>query len=360
MDIYLAVIAAVASSVFTLDLVRDLARRRRPHVAAFAIGIGMFAAATWALAAGLYFGWSGPIYRTFFLFGAVLNIPFLALGSMYLVVGKRAGTVMAIALGGLSAISITLVTTVTFDRDLPASGLPTDIFPPPDVFGPRLLAMIGSISGASLLVLLAVTSVVRFWRSSRSIVVGNSLILAGTVVAAGGGSLLGLGETALFAVSLMVTSIFLWAGYRVTRNARASTRSRRRAPLIVLVGPSTESVERAHAELLMSTLEQRGYEVFCPARDIEQWGDVGYTPAEMMNQTFAQVEKAAAVLVDLSHGYGTVAAGYAAARRIPVVVATPEGHRIPRPLRGVADLEIYYTSNDMIANRLAKVVPLEA
>ena len=91
MESYLAIIAAVAATVFTLDLVRDLAKRRRPHVVAYAIGIGMFAAATWALALGLMLGWSGPIYRTFFLFGAVLNIPFLALGSMYLVVGKRAG-----------------------------------------------------------------------------------------------------------------------------------------------------------------------------------------------------------------------------------------------------------------------------
>jgi hypothetical protein len=357
MESYLAIIAAVAATVFTLDLVRDLAKRRRAHVVAYAIGIGMFAAATWALALGLMLGWSGPIYRTFFLFGAVLNIPFLALGSMYLVVGKRAGTIMAIALGGLSAISITLVTTVAFDRALPASGLPTDIFPPPSTFGPRTLALIGSSSGATILVLLALISVIRFWRSSRKIVIGNSLILAGTVVAAGGGTLLGLGETALFDISLMVTSIFLWSGYRVTKDARAKTRNK--APLIVLVGPSTESRERAHAELLMSQLEQRGYQLFCPARDIEQWGDVGFTPAEIMTQTFAQVEKAAAVLVDLAHGYGTVTAGYAAAKHIPVVVATPEGQRIPRPLRGVADLEIYYSSIDMIANRLAKVVPLE-
>ncbi len=359
MEKYLAVVAAVAATVFTLDLVRDLVRRRRPHVIAYAFGIGMFAAASWALALGLILGWSGPIYRVFFLFGAVLNIPFLALGSMYLVVGKRAGTIMALALGGLSAISITLVSTVPFARDLPASGLPTDIFPPPSTFGPRLLALIGSSSGAAILVLLALISVIRFWRSSRPIVIGNSLILTGTVVAAGGGTLLGLGETALFDVSLMVTSIFLWAGYRVTKDARTKTRTRRKSPLIVLVGPSTESRERAHAELLMSQLEQRGYQVFCPARDIELWGDVGFTPAEIMTQTFAQVEKASAVLVDLAHGYGTVAAGYAAAKRIPVVVATPEGERIPRPLRGVADLEIYYSSIDMIANRLTKVVPLE-
>ena len=32
------------------------------------------------------------MYRIFYLFGAILNIPFLALGSMFLVVGKRSAT----------------------------------------------------------------------------------------------------------------------------------------------------------------------------------------------------------------------------------------------------------------------------
>lgn len=358
MDTTLAAVAAVAATIFTLDLVRDLLGRRRPHTAAYAVGIGMFAAATWALVAGLQLGWSGSVYRTFFLFGAVLNIPFLALGSMYLVVGKRSGTAMALALGGFSAISVTLVTTVPFDRDLPVGGIPTDIFPPPDTFGPRLLAAIGGGAGATILIVLALVSVVRLWRSNRRIVYGNALILAGTLAAAWGGTGVALGEAAGFALSLLVASVLLWAGYRTTRGARRRT-TVTTAPLVVLVGPSTESRERAHAELLITRLEGLGYRVFCPARDVEQWGDVGYSPVDMMRQTFAEVDSAAAVLVDLGHGYGTVTAGYAAAKGIPVVVAAPEGQRIPRPLRGVADLEIYYHSVDAISSRLSAVVPLE-
>jgi hypothetical protein len=223
MDIVLAVVTAVAATAFTLDLVSDHRRSHRPHIAAYATGIGMFAAATWALAVGLAFGWSGPAYRTFFLFGAVLNIPFLALGSMFLVVGPRAGHAMTIALGGLSAISATLVLTVPFAETLPESGVPSEVFAPISEagFGPRLLAAIGSGLGASILIALALVSLFRFWRRSRQIVWGNALIVSGTLAGSTGGTMLGfLGETAAFEISLLATVTLIWAGYRVARGKR--------------------------------------------------------------------------------------------------------------------------------------------
>ncbi len=359
MDTLLAVIAAVAATVFTLDLVRDLVRRPRPHVAAYAVGIGMFAIATWALVYGLANGWSGLPYRIFFLFGAVLNIPFLALGSMYLVIGKRSGTVMTLVLGGLSAISITLVSTVAFERELPASGVPTDIFAPlTDGFGPRFLALIGASGGATILVALALVSLIRFWRANRGIVYGNGLILTGTLVAAWGGAQLALGDDTLFTTSLLITSIFLWAGYRIAKEARVGTRRGKR-PLVFLLGPSIQAADRPRTEMLIQRLESLGYDVFCPPRDIEDWGANVLGPAAYMQDVFATIEKSDALLVDLTNGYGVVATGYAVARRIPVVMAAPEGHGIPGPLRGIADAEIYYGTPDDIASRFAAAFALE-
>lgn len=223
MDIALAVGTAVAASAFTLDLLSDHRSSPRPHIAAYATGVGMFAVATWALAAGLGIGWSGGAYRVFFLFGAVLNIPFLALGSMFLVVGPRAGHAMTIALGGLAAISTTLVLTVPFAEPLPDSGVPSEVFAPISEagFGPRLLAAIGSGLGASILIALALVSLFRFWRRNRRIVWGNALIVAGTLAGSTGGTLLGfLGETAAFELSLLATVTLIWAGYRVARGSR--------------------------------------------------------------------------------------------------------------------------------------------
>src|SRR5690606_31488280 len=105
MDATLGVIGGLASTIFALDLVRDHRRSPKPHVAAHAAGITMFALATWAFVHGTTFGCNRISYRTFFLFGAILNIPVLALGSMFLVVGRRAGHAMAVAVGAIAAIS---------------------------------------------------------------------------------------------------------------------------------------------------------------------------------------------------------------------------------------------------------------
>jgi hypothetical protein len=224
MDGPLALIAGVISTAFTVDLALAYRRRPRPHTAAYAVGMAMFAVATWALAFGLTAGWNGAAYRSFFLFGAILNIPYLALGSMYLVVGSRAGTVMFIIVGAITAISVTLTTTVDFAGSLPPGGIPHDIFPPiSEGFGPRLLAAIGGGTGATVIIVLSVVSIFRFWRSNRRLVAGNVLITAGTLAAGGGGTGLAIGEGAAFALSLLVAVALIWGGYRLAAGARRAT-----------------------------------------------------------------------------------------------------------------------------------------
>jgi hypothetical protein len=215
MDAVLAVAAALAATAFTTDLGWRARNRRRPHLYAYAAGMGMFAVASWALVAGLVFGWSGAAYRTFFLFGAILNVPFLALGSMFLVAGKRAGHIMFLVCGAIAAISVTLTTTVPLAASLPRGGIPSDVFPPPSEFGPRLLAAITGGAGATILVGLALGSVFRFWKVNRRLVAGNGLIVAGVLAAASGGSFLAFGEGASFALSLLAAVSLIWWGYRV-------------------------------------------------------------------------------------------------------------------------------------------------
>jgi MFS family permease len=218
MDSLLAGVAGSAAALFTFDLWRDYQRRPRPHIAAYGAGMTLFAIATWCLFIGVTFGWTGPVYRTFFLFGAVLNIPLLALGSMFLVVGRKSGHVMTIAIGAIAAIATTLTLTVPFQRPLPNSDIPHDMFA--TGFGPRVFAIIGGSAGATILIVLALVSLVRFWKKDRRIVWGSALIVAGTVAAAWGGTVLALGEAGVFALSLLLAVSFIWAGYRVASGRR--------------------------------------------------------------------------------------------------------------------------------------------
>ena len=356
LDSILATAAALAATGFTVDLAVDLARRRRPHVAAYMVGIAMFAVATWALVAGLVAGWNGASYRTFFLFGAILNIPFLALGSVFLVVGPRAGHVFFLLTGALSAVAVTLTTTVPFQRELPSGGIPHDIFPPVDTFGPRLLAVIGGGLGASLLILLSLVSVFRFWRANRRIVYGNLLILAGTLAAAWRGTGLALGEAAGFAASLLVASTLIWAGYRTTRGARNA--SKPTPPRVFLAADSRTPEAREHVRSVLAAMEAAGMTTVFPGRDLEQWGEVGLGNADLMVRSLELAEGCQAVVVDLGHPpeAAGVEAGWAQAKGLPVVVATPEGRRIPRPLRGLATMEVYYVDPGDIVARVKEAL----
>jgi hypothetical protein len=71
-------IIAVAFGLSTFD--RWL-RRHRPHELAWTIALGLFAIASLALWWAEARGWSSASFRVFFLFGAVINVPWLALGT---------------------------------------------------------------------------------------------------------------------------------------------------------------------------------------------------------------------------------------------------------------------------------------
>lgn len=224
MDSSAGLLAASAATLFALDLFGAARERRRPHVIAYAVGMASFALASWALFVGVAFGWDPLTYKAFFLFGAVINIPVLALGSVFLVIGPRTGRFFMALVGGFTLWS-TLVILPAALRVLPVTGIPRggDTF----VAGaPPILAAIGGGVGATLLMVLALVSAVRFWRTDRRIVAGNALIVAGTASAASGGTLLAVtGRTWGFAVSLAGAAILIWAGYRVAAGRRAPVES---------------------------------------------------------------------------------------------------------------------------------------
>ncbi|HLV89992.1 MAG TPA: hypothetical protein VKZ47_02845 [Acidimicrobiia bacterium] len=223
MDSWISFFAGAAATVFAVDLWINYARKPRPHVLAYGIGITMFALATWALFGAMVMGWNPFLYRVFFLFGAVLNIPYLALGSMFLVGGKRAGHIMTVLLGAFSAIAITLVSTVGFQRELPEGGIPHDIFA--SGFGPRMFAAIGGGMGATILIVLALVSIIRFRKTAPRVMWGSLLILLGTLAASAGGTNLALGEASTFALSLFLAATLIFAGYKVASGARRAAKT---------------------------------------------------------------------------------------------------------------------------------------
>ena len=80
----LAFVATAVSSLFAQAMLVRYTRDRRPQDRAWALALAMFALASVALATGTSTGWDKGTFRVFYLFGAVLDVPWLALGTVYL------------------------------------------------------------------------------------------------------------------------------------------------------------------------------------------------------------------------------------------------------------------------------------
>lgn len=83
MAVLAALVATAASGTFCRRLFRrwTLGGRSNPALLAWGISLLMFFLASVALLVGALVGWSSPVFHVFYLFGAVLNVPWLALGS---------------------------------------------------------------------------------------------------------------------------------------------------------------------------------------------------------------------------------------------------------------------------------------
>src|ERR1051326_2405962 len=78
----LSALATLVAVAFTAALFERWLARRRPHELAWAVSLALFTVASGALWLGTARGWDAPTFRVFFLFGAVLNVPYLALGTV--------------------------------------------------------------------------------------------------------------------------------------------------------------------------------------------------------------------------------------------------------------------------------------
>ena len=228
MDILIPVLAATVATGFAIDLVRNWRRRPRPHAGMWALAIGAYALASWALVLGLTAGWGEVSFRLFYWLGAIVNIPFLAAGSVYLVLGPTTGRRFAYGVGIWSLLGAAATWLAPLTGSTATDGIPEgkELFDfiievgGVSVPGPRVFAAVAGGLATLIIVGLAAYSALKFWKSNRRLATGNLLIVFGTLAPAFGGSLTALGEAAGFAVALLIGAVLLWTGYRVATGSR--------------------------------------------------------------------------------------------------------------------------------------------
>ncbi|MDA8374789.1 MAG: hypothetical protein M0Z91_11195 [Actinomycetota bacterium] len=205
-----AAIAALFGLIFAMSTFERWLAKRRRHELAWSISLSMFATAAFALALGAQMGWNPVVFKTFFLFGAILNVPYLALGTVYLHFGQRIGDKVAAAVVLFSFLALGIMVATPLTHPLPLHQLAQGS----KVFGPlpRIFAGVGSGLGAIVVFAGAALSFLR--TNTGRFRISNALIAIGTAITGASGLLNSVfGAMTAFAVTLVIGIAVIYFGF---------------------------------------------------------------------------------------------------------------------------------------------------
>lgn len=172
--------------------------------------MAQFALASLAMTIGVGVGWTSATYRLFYLFGAVLNVVWLGLGTVWLLANKRAASMATGAVIGLSGFA-TFVVIMAVLVDGASAALATETFPAPGEVMPvevRIVSRVFSIVGSVVLLGGLLLSIKR-----RRHVLGLALLAVGVVIAGLASEFARTGRLELFSGGLAAGVSLMYAGF---------------------------------------------------------------------------------------------------------------------------------------------------
>ena len=216
--------ATAVSGYFSWLLATQFIKRRRPNLAAWSAALAMFALASMAAGVGALAGWVPFTFRVYYLFGAVVNVPVLALGTLYLLAPRRVADVAAVLL----AVASVAAALIIFSADIDSSALGDGGIPRGSEVlseGVRLLSRYFSIIGFLVVVGGALWSAVKLARKRqpqlKRLAAANLLIALGTTVVAMASEMARLAEGSVedlvFSAGLFLGVSLMFAGFLKTR-----------------------------------------------------------------------------------------------------------------------------------------------
>ena len=209
--IVLPLVTAIVAGVFALVVLRQYTGHRRTYQLMWMTGFAMFAIAAFAGYLARSGGTTDTDYRLFYLFGAILNVAWLALGTLYLLAPRRWADRSLVAVIVLSLVAAYAVASVPVDVTAAADsgrGFANGSLA-------RILAGVGSGVGSIVLVGGALWSAWIFLRKRHNgrRAIANVVIAVGVLIVAVGGTATFTGASGVLELANLVGLSVMFGGF---------------------------------------------------------------------------------------------------------------------------------------------------
>jgi hypothetical protein len=209
----LPILTTLLALWFAGSVFRHYRRRGGPHLLWWAIGLVTYAIGAGTEAATTLFGWHEPIFRAWYISGALLGGAPLAQGTVYLLLSRRVADRLSIALATIVIAGSLLVLLSPIDYSLVESFRPSGrVLAWPWV---RLVSPFVNVYAVIFLVGGAVLSAIRYARGGieSARVIGNACIAIGAILPAIGGTATRFGVTEALYVTELLGLATIYLGY---------------------------------------------------------------------------------------------------------------------------------------------------
>lgn len=207
----LALVGTAVAVQFAVRLSVQWREHHRHHALAWALSLACYGLGMLVLAAAFLVGWNAPLYGIYWLTGALVNVPLLAVGELLLLRPNRRAVWWAVAIGAVAwAVGATVVS--VFDAQALAGasaegGIPTGA----DVLaGQPAYAALQPLTLTATIVVLAGT----IWSEVRQRRPAVLLIAVGVVVAASSSAFVRNDVDAMVPVALTAGVTIMYVGFR--------------------------------------------------------------------------------------------------------------------------------------------------
>lgn len=211
---YLPIVTTIVAFVFTAVLWRHW--RQKPdtrYLLWWTIGVGLYGIGTLTEALTTVFGWSEPVFRAWYVSGALLGGAPLAQGTVYLLLPRRIADRLAVALVTYIVIAAAfIVSTPIVTQAVESHRLSGQVMEWQWV---RLFSPLVNLYAVTFLIGGALWSAWRYWRrgDASSRIAGNLLIAVGAILPGIGGGFARAGRVEVLYVTELIGLLLIWAGY---------------------------------------------------------------------------------------------------------------------------------------------------